>query len=75
MAKKWTAFPHASQSFAYDSAAIRKHWPRLHRGDYTVYTSPAGLDRALTELRGLPGLIDPPGAWHVRAGTPAPRGV
>ena len=33
MAKKWTAFPHASQSFAYDSAAIRKHWPRLHRGD------------------------------------------
>src|SRR6478609_10933903 len=33
MSKKWTAFPHASRSFAYDSAAIRKHWPRLHRGD------------------------------------------
>ena len=32
MAKKWTKFAHAGD-YAYDAAALRKHWPRLHRGD------------------------------------------
>jgi tetratricopeptide (TPR) repeat protein len=33
MARKWAAFPHGNKAFAYDTAAIRKQWPRLHRGD------------------------------------------
>ena len=33
MAKKWTKFPHADKAFAYDGAALKKHWDRLHRGD------------------------------------------
>ena len=32
MAKKWAKFPHAAD-YAYDTAAIKKHWQRLHRGD------------------------------------------
>jgi tetratricopeptide (TPR) repeat protein len=32
VAKKWAKFPHAAD-YAYDTAAIKKHWPRLHRGD------------------------------------------
>lgn len=30
---KWTAFPHASDSYAYDNAALKKKWTRLHAGD------------------------------------------
>ncbi len=33
MAKGWVKFPHADKAYAYDSAALRKHWERLHRGD------------------------------------------
>jgi tetratricopeptide (TPR) repeat protein len=33
MAKKWVKFPHADKAYAYDSARLKKHWPRLHRGD------------------------------------------
>src|ERR1051325_1774993 len=33
MAKAWTKFPHADKAYGYDSAALKKHWERLHRGD------------------------------------------
>lgn len=33
MARKWTKFPHADKAYDYDAAALRKAWPRLHRGD------------------------------------------
>jgi tetratricopeptide (TPR) repeat protein len=33
MAKKWTKFPHADKAYAFDGAALKKHWDRLHRGD------------------------------------------
>ncbi len=33
MAKGWVKFPHADKAYAYDIAALRKHWERLHRGD------------------------------------------
>jgi tetratricopeptide (TPR) repeat protein len=33
MAKKWVKFPHADKAYAYDSAALKKAWPRLHKGD------------------------------------------
>ncbi|MBI5259308.1 MAG: hypothetical protein HY855_22590 [Burkholderiales bacterium] len=30
---KWTAFPYDNASFSYDTAALKKHWSRLHTGD------------------------------------------
>jgi tetratricopeptide (TPR) repeat protein len=33
MAKKWAKFPHRAAAYAYDGAALKKHWNRLHRGD------------------------------------------
>jgi tetratricopeptide (TPR) repeat protein len=33
MASKWAKFPHAAAAYAYDGAALKKHWERLHRGD------------------------------------------
>jgi len=30
---KWTAFPHAAADYTYDTAALKKHWARLHAGD------------------------------------------
>ena len=33
MAKKWVKFPHSATAYAYDGAALKKHWERLHRGD------------------------------------------
>ena len=33
MTKKWTKFPHADKAYSFDAAGLKKHWPRLHRGD------------------------------------------
>jgi tetratricopeptide (TPR) repeat protein len=33
MAKQWLKFSHADKAYAYDGAALKKHWDRLHRGD------------------------------------------
>jgi len=30
---KWTAFPYDAADYAYDAAALKKHWARLHKGD------------------------------------------
>jgi hypothetical protein len=30
---KWTAFPHDAADYHYDTAALKKHWARLHAGD------------------------------------------
>ena len=30
---KWTAFPHDAADYAYDTAALKKSWARLHAGD------------------------------------------
>jgi tetratricopeptide (TPR) repeat protein len=30
---KWTAFPYDADPYAYDAAALKKHWARLHKGD------------------------------------------
>lgn len=35
--KKWTPFPHAQDDFDYSAASLKKHWPRLHRGDCEPY--------------------------------------
>ncbi len=33
MARKWAKFAQADKSYQYDAAALKKRWPRLHRGD------------------------------------------
>ena len=30
---QWTAFPHDATAYTYDTAALKKHWDRLHAGD------------------------------------------
>jgi tetratricopeptide (TPR) repeat protein len=30
---KWTAFPYDADAYTYDAATLKKHWPRLHKGD------------------------------------------
>jgi hypothetical protein len=34
---KWTAFPYDGADYAYDAAALKKHWARLHAGDAEPY--------------------------------------
>ena len=46
MAKQWSRFPHADKAFAYDGAALKKHWPRLHRGDAEPYPHDASAQEA-----------------------------
>jgi tetratricopeptide (TPR) repeat protein len=43
MAKKWTKFPHADKAYAYDAAALKKHWARLHRGDCEPFPKDADV--------------------------------
>jgi len=33
MKRRWKPFPHAQQRFDFPGDALKKHWPRLHRGD------------------------------------------
>lgn len=45
MTKKWAAFPHPDKAYAYDAAALKKNWSRLHRGDCEpLPKDPAVLD-------------------------------
>src|SRR5262252_8820808 len=30
---RWTAFPYDNAAYAYDTAALKKQWARLHAGD------------------------------------------
>jgi tetratricopeptide (TPR) repeat protein len=46
MAKKWAKFPHPDKRFAYDAAGLKKHWPRLHRGDGEPFPKDAAVQEA-----------------------------
>jgi len=46
VAKKWTKFPHADPSYAYAGAALKKAWPRLHRGDCEAFPKNADVASA-----------------------------
>ncbi len=46
MAKKWVKFPHADKAYAYDAAGLKKHWPRLHRGDCEPFPKDAAVVEA-----------------------------
>ncbi len=43
MAKKWVKFPHADKAYAYDAAGLKKHWPRLHKGDCEPFPKDAAV--------------------------------
>ena len=43
MARKWKAFAHADKAYAYDAAGLKKHWPRLHRGDCEPWPKDPGV--------------------------------
>ena len=42
---KWTAFPHDATDYSYDTAALKKHWVRLHAGDAEPMPSDAKVLR------------------------------
>lgn len=45
MAKKWVKFPHTDKAYAYDAAALKKGWARLHKGDCEPFPKdPAVVD-------------------------------
>jgi tetratricopeptide (TPR) repeat protein len=46
MAKQWLKFPHADKAYAYDGAALKKHWDRLHRGDGEPFPKDAAVQDA-----------------------------
>ncbi len=46
MAKKWTKFPHADKSYAYDAAKLKQNWSRLHRGDCEPFPKDARAQEA-----------------------------
>lgn len=46
MAKKWSKFPHAEKAYAYDAAGLKKHWPRLHKGDCEPFPKDAAVQEA-----------------------------
>lgn len=33
----WNKFPHPDKAYGYDTAGLKKHWDRLHRGDHEPY--------------------------------------
>ena len=46
MAKKWAKFPHADKAYVYDTAGLKKHWARLHRGDCEPFPKDAAVQDA-----------------------------
>jgi len=46
VAKKWTKFPHADKAYVYDAAGLKKHWPRLHKGDCEPLPKDAAVQEA-----------------------------
>jgi len=43
MAGKWVKFPHPDKTYAYDAAALKKNWARLHKGDCEPYPNDANV--------------------------------
>jgi tetratricopeptide (TPR) repeat protein len=46
VAKKWIKFPHADKAYVYDTAGLKKHWPRLHKGDCEPMPKDAAVQEA-----------------------------
>jgi len=46
VAKKWVKFPHAEKAYVFDAAGLKKHWPRLHKGDCEPFPKEAAVQDA-----------------------------
>jgi hypothetical protein len=46
MAKAWAKFPYPDKTYEYTAATLKKHWPRLHRGDAEPLPAEAGAIEA-----------------------------
>jgi tetratricopeptide (TPR) repeat protein len=46
MAQKWAKFPYDASDYVYDGAALKKSWPRLHRGDCEPFPKDAATQEA-----------------------------
>ncbi len=42
----WKKFPHPDTTFSYAGAALKKNWPRLHRGECEPFPNDAGVQDA-----------------------------
>lgn len=45
-APKWKSFPHPDKAFAYPGDALKKNWPRLHKGDCEPFPRSEGAQQA-----------------------------
>jgi tetratricopeptide (TPR) repeat protein len=43
MAKEWAKFPHPDKAYVHDAAALKKSWPRLHKGDCEPFPKDADV--------------------------------
>lgn len=43
---KWTAFPYDGSDYRYDTAALKKHWARLHAGDAEPWPTDTAVQAA-----------------------------
>jgi tetratricopeptide (TPR) repeat protein len=46
VAKKWVRFPYADKAYVHDAAGLKKHWPRLHKGDCEPFPKEAAVQEA-----------------------------
>ncbi len=53
---KWTAFPYDADAYTYDATALKKHWARLHKGEFRIEDNKPGvlavIDLPVTTLQG-----------------------
>jgi len=48
MPRAWTPFPHDAAAYTYTAATLKKHWPRLHRGDAEPWPASKAVQQAWT---------------------------
>lgn len=46
---RWKIFPHASKAFEHREAALKKNWPRLHKGDCEPFPDAESLKTLVAE--------------------------
>ncbi len=53
----WQPFPHPAKPYAYTAAALKKNWPRLHRGDREPLPKADAVLEQCSELKPIPATI------------------
>ena len=55
---KWKPFPHSAKDYAYEGAALKASWPRLHRGDCEPFPDAVFVKDAFARHPRLKGALD-----------------